>query len=134
MSAADGGLGLVRLMRVAVALGVVSVLAYVGLRLWARYRSGAAGDGQLLEVLGRLSLDAGTQVVLVRVAERRVLLGVAPGGVNLLLELDTVRAPGASLALPDSALAAAVAPSLGPVCAPAVPGPGPDSLPPAPRT
>ncbi len=88
MSGAETGLGFVRLLRVVVALGVVSVLAYVGLRVWARLRRGSEpARPELLQPLAKLHVGGNNHVVLVQVAERRVLLGVAPARVDLLLDL-----------------------------------------------
>jgi flagellar biosynthetic protein FliO len=69
-----------------VSLGVVCLLAYVGLR-WLS-RRGVGGSGGAIRVVARCSIEPRRTVVVVRVAERCFLLGIGEGPMALLAELD----------------------------------------------
>ncbi|QPK62134.1 flagellar biosynthetic protein FliO [Methylomonas sp. LL1] len=70
------------------ALGLV--LAIFGLLIWLLRKTGGlsfAGKSQLAVISG-LSLGMREKLVLVRVGEKQLLLGVTPGRVDKLLELE----------------------------------------------
>ncbi|MDZ4694471.1 MAG: flagellar biosynthetic protein FliO [Deltaproteobacteria bacterium] len=69
-----------------VSLGVVCLLAYVGLR-WLS-RRGVGGSGGAIRVVARCPLEPRRALVVVRVAERCFLLGVGEGPTSMLAELD----------------------------------------------
>ncbi|MCP3979361.1 MAG: hypothetical protein GY716_08535 [bacterium] len=75
---------------VGVVLRLLGVLALVvgGGWAWMRWRRQAGGTEGGLRVLDRALVSRGASVVLIRVAERRILLGVSPEGVRLITELD----------------------------------------------
>lgn len=82
------------LLRVLVALAVVSAAAFWGLR-WLARRGGfgplasAAGDAPQLKVLARVPLEPRKALYLVQVGERTLLLGTGEGGPpSLLIELE----------------------------------------------
>lgn len=73
-----------------VAGGLALVVALIAGLAWVLRRLGgvpAAGRGPL-QVLGGLSVGARERVVLLRVGDRQLLLGVAPGRVQTLQVLD----------------------------------------------
>jgi flagellar protein FliO/FliZ len=73
------------LLRVTVALVVVLGAVILAARLARRVRGlSGGGSGAVLEVLGQLSLGARERAVLVRVGQRQLLIGVAPGNVRTL--------------------------------------------------
>jgi flagellar protein FliO/FliZ len=101
-SSASAGGGMLR-----VTLALILVLAAVFATGWfvrrVRGLSGASSTG--LEVLAQVTLGARERAVLIRVGERQILLGVAPGNVRTLHVLE----PGAAVAPtsimpPDAAL------------------------------
>lgn len=71
-------------------LSLILVLGAIFLVLWALRRmqgmTGRAGRG--VEVLGGVSVGTKERVVVTRVGERYLVLGVAPGSVRTLCELD----------------------------------------------
>lgn len=72
-------------------LGLGFLLALVGVAWWLVRRMGGlqvAGSRAPMRVLGSLPVGARERVVLVQVGEQQLLLGVAPGRVNLLLRLE----------------------------------------------
>lgn len=69
-----------------VSLGVVCLLAYVGLR-WLS-RRGGGGSGSAIRVVARCSVEPRRTLVVVRVADRCFLLGVGEGPMSMLAELD----------------------------------------------
>jgi len=93
-----------------VTLALILVLGAVFATAWFMRRvrglGGASGTG--LEVLGQVSLGARERAVLIRVGERQILIGVAPGNVRTLHVLEagaSTTAPSApSAAPPDLAL------------------------------
>jgi flagellar protein FliO/FliZ len=100
------------LLRVIVALLVVlaAVLAAAWLARRMRAFSGGSGSSSL-ELLGQLSLGARERAVLVRVGDRQLLIGVAPGHVCTLhvLEQPSSPMPAASMPRLDEAGAGTVA-------------------------
>lgn len=78
---------------------VFVVFAVLGSLLWVLRRKGVAsfrftrkgpGSGKQLEVIERLPLTASHSVHLIRVGNRTLLVGVAPGGCTLLERSETV--------------------------------------------
>lgn len=72
------------------ALALVIVLAIFGFFIWLLRKTGNlsfAGKSQLAVITG-LSLGMREKLVLVRVGEKQLLLGVTPGRVDKLLELE----------------------------------------------
>jgi flagellar protein FliO/FliZ len=100
------------LVRVIVALLVVlaAVLAAAWLARRMRAFSGGSGSSSL-ELLGQLSLGARERALLVRVGDRQLLIGVAPGHVCTLhvLEQPSSPMPAASTPQLDEAGAGTVA-------------------------
>jgi flagellar protein FliO/FliZ len=101
------------LLRVIVALLLVlaAVLAAAWLARRMRALSGGGGSSSL-ELLAQLSLGARERAVLVRVGDRQLLIGVAPGHVCTLhvLEQSSASMPAASIAqLGESAAGSAAA-------------------------
>lgn len=68
-----------------VALGVVCLLAYFGLRLFGRRLVGKPGA---MRVVSRLSIEPRRSLVVVDVAGRGFLLGSSEAGVSMLAELE----------------------------------------------
>lgn len=69
-----------------ITLGLVVVVAAIfatawGLRRWGHFRSSPRGE---LQVIGGLSMGPRERLVLVRVGQEQVLLGVAPGRIQTL--------------------------------------------------
>lgn len=88
-----GGYGLA-LVQAAIALVAVIVLAWVVLRWASRLGLGAQRPGGRLEVLERLPLDARRSIVLVRLGDRALLIGVGDGNApRLLLETPLAELP-----------------------------------------
>ena len=77
-SAGGGGYGLA-LLQAVLALAAVSALAWVVLRWAAKRGLGAPRDGAI-ELLERRPLDTRSSVSLLRVGERRFLVGHGDGG------------------------------------------------------
>ena len=72
-------------------LGLGFLLALVGVAWWLVRRMVGlqlAGNRAPIRVLGSLPVGTRERVVLVQVGEQQLLLGVAPGRVNLLHRLD----------------------------------------------
>ena len=81
-------------------LTVIAVLAlaywctrWIGQRGMPGWARGAAG-GEKLQLLWQVSLGKGERLVLVRVHERCLLLGVTGGGISVLTELTEQEAAG----------------------------------------
>jgi len=89
------------LLRVIVALLVVlaAVLAAAWLARRMRAFSGGGGSSSL-ELLAQLSLGARERVVLIRVGDRQLLIGVAPGQVCTLHVLEAPSAPTPAASAP----------------------------------
>ncbi|MEM1415752.1 MAG: flagellar biosynthetic protein FliO [Myxococcota bacterium] len=93
-----GGYG-AALLQGLLSLGAVCLLAWVLLRWGARYRLGVGGRGRHLEVIERVPLDARRALVLVRVGESVLLLGVGEGAApRLIKELPPGELPADSVA------------------------------------
>lgn len=80
-------------------LGLIVVLALIVGLAWMVRRSGAlqGGAAGALRILGGLSMGARERVVLVQVGDTQLLLGVAPGRVQILHVLEepiVLREPG----------------------------------------
>ncbi len=75
---------------VQVLLGLLLVLLVIAAAAWLLRRFGhlQAGAGGALRIVGGLSLGSRERAVLVQVGERQLLLGVAPGRVQMLYVLD----------------------------------------------
>jgi len=100
------------------ALVLVCLLAVIGIRLWARLHPGAGRAIADLARLGSLSLGQGATVHLVRVRGRDFLLGVTPGSVRLLADLDPAGpGPVDAAASPDGAVAPGSVPTPRPATA-----------------
>lgn len=70
-------------------LGAVLALAYVSLAALKRYTSGAVSQrGTLLEVLDSTTLGPNRSVYVVRVGQKRLVLGVTQNQITPLAELD----------------------------------------------
>ncbi len=87
------------------ALGaLLAVLGLVALAAWAARRTGLARpSGTVLRPVASVSLGARERVVVVEVAGRWLVLGVAPGSVRALADLPpaAVEAAPAAPAFPD---------------------------------
>lgn len=75
---------------VTVALAIVLALIYGAAWLLRRVKTFSGNAKQSLTVVEAISVGAKERVVLVRVKNQHVLLGVAPGRVNLLLDMGKV--------------------------------------------
>ena len=75
-------------LRVVIALLVVLGAVIAAGRFAKRMRGFSGGASAGLEVMGRLSLGARERAVLIRVGERQLLIGVAPGNVRTLHVFD----------------------------------------------
>jgi flagellar protein FliO/FliZ len=73
-----------------------------------RYGPKTAGNGATLRVLGSLSLGGRERVMLIEAAGQWIVVGAAPGRVNLLctLERQPDAQPDAQLAVPQNGVAA----------------------------
>ncbi|KAF0193055.1 MAG: flagellar protein FliO/FliZ [Gammaproteobacteria bacterium] len=75
-------------LRIVIGLMVV-VIAIVatawGLRRWGNFRASAQGE---LQIIGGLSMGPRERLVLVRVGDEQLLLGVAPGRIQTLHKLE----------------------------------------------
>lgn len=71
-------------------LGLVAVLAMIGVMAWLARRVGhlPGGVSGSLRILGGLSMGQRERIVLVQVGDKQLLLGVAPGRVQTLHVLD----------------------------------------------
>ena len=83
VQSAGGGM-----VRVFLALGLILALIFAAAWLLRRVRVMQGSGGANIQVLSQVSLGARERAVLVRVAGRELLLGVAPGNVRTLLLLD----------------------------------------------
>ncbi len=71
-------------IRMLLFVALVAVAAWA----WFRYQRNAKAGNRQLQVLDRAFLARGTSVALLRVEDRRLLIGVSPEGVRLLRDLD----------------------------------------------
>ena len=71
-------------------LGLIIVLAMFGGLVWLLRKSGniSLNNKSQLAVISRLSLGVREKLVLVKVGEKQLLLGVTPGRVDKLMELE----------------------------------------------
>lgn len=69
-------------------LGLVIGLLYATLHILRRIGGGNTQAGAMLKILGAAAVGPRERVVLVEVADRILVLGVAPGRVNTLHTLD----------------------------------------------
>ena len=76
------------MLKVLLALAAVVGLIYLLAWLLRRSLSRSTGSAQAIKVLASASVGSRERVVLVDVAGRQLLLGVAPGRVNLLSEFE----------------------------------------------
>jgi flagellar protein FliO/FliZ len=100
------------LLRMVIALLVVLGAVIAAGRFARRVRGFSGGANAALEVIGQLSVGPRERAVLIRVGERQLLLGVAPGNVRTLHVFeDMLIARESTTPSPDSAPAdPAVAP------------------------
>lgn len=70
-----------------VVIGVLLSVLYLIRRFSAGARMGGAG-GQTIKILSSTHLGPREKLILVDVMEKRVLLGVTPGRIDLITELD----------------------------------------------
>jgi flagellar protein FliO/FliZ len=85
------------LLQTLLALGAVSLLAYVVLRYGLKRVYGRAREGAKLRVIEHLPLEPRRSVYLVEVGERYLLLGTGERGVSFLAEVELPEEPGSSL-------------------------------------
>jgi len=79
--------GTLSMLRVSGALVLVLVLVFVASWLLRRVRVFGIGAAPRLGIVAQVSLGARERAVVLRIGERQLLLGVAPGNVRLLTEL-----------------------------------------------
>ena len=95
-SLATGGLPAGNLTSAALRMivGLAIVLALLGATAWVsrRFRVGGGLRGGLIEVISGLSLGTRERVVLLRVGEDQVLVGVSPSGMRTLHVLSRTQA------------------------------------------
>jgi|HubBroStandDraft_1064217.scaffolds.fasta_scaffold21078_2 flagellar protein FliO/FliZ len=72
------------MLRVVIALLIVVGAVLAAGRFARRMRGITGGTNTALEVIGQLPVGARERAVLIRVGERQLLLGVAPGNVRML--------------------------------------------------
>ena len=99
---------------VQILLGLILVLLVIAAVAWLLRRFGhlQSGAGGALRIVGGLSLGPRERAVLIQVGERQLLLGVAPGRVQMLHVLDQ-ELPGAPpVAMPGGGFAARLAAAL----------------------
>ena len=99
---------------VQILLGLVLVLLVIAAAAWLLRRFGhlQAGAGGALRIVGGLSLGPRERAVLIQVGERQLLLGVAPGRVQMLHVLDQELAGAPPAAMPGGGFAARLAAAL----------------------
>jgi flagellar protein FliO/FliZ len=81
----DSASGMVRMM---LALGLVLALVFAAAWLMRRLRVAHGQSAQGIQVISQVSLGARERAVVIRIAGRDLLLGVAPGNVRTLLVLE----------------------------------------------
>lgn len=81
-------------------LGLAAVLALLGATAWAskRFRVSSRLRGGLIEVVSGISLGARERVVLLRVGQDQVLVGLSPSGMRTLHVLGGNAAPAPEFA------------------------------------
>jgi len=92
-------------LRVTVAMVLVLAALMVAAWMARRFRGVGGASTSSLEVLAQVSLGARERAVLLRVGDRQVLIGVAPGNVRTLHVMDGTAsvAPSAAADTADSA-------------------------------
>jgi flagellar protein FliO/FliZ len=90
-------------LRVAVAMMVVLAAVLAAAWLTRRLRGASGGSATGLEVVAQVSLGTRERAVLLKVGDRQLLLGVAPGNVRTLHVLDSIN--GAATPEPSNATA-----------------------------
>lgn len=94
-------------MRMVLALLLVLAAVYAAAALLRRLRVlGPAGTAEL-QVISQVALGARERAVLVRVGERQIVVGVAPGNVRLLWALDEAATPPSQSAVATEPIGAA---------------------------
>lgn len=88
---------------VTIALAVVLALIYAAAWLLRRLKSFNGISKSSLTVVEAVSVGAKERVVLIRVKDRQVLLGVAPGRVNMLVDIGIVEDTPTTPATTDTA-------------------------------
>lgn len=76
------------LLRMVIGLAIVLIAIFAiawSLRRWGRLRSSACGE---LQIIGGLAMGPRERLVLVRVGDEQLLLGVAPGRIQTLHRLE----------------------------------------------
>lgn len=87
------------LLRMVFALGFVCVIAWITLRFAASRGLGTNARGKRLEVIERLTLDPQRSLLIVRVDQRRLLIGIGAGAApQLMTELDASGGPSTGVA------------------------------------
>ncbi len=92
-------------------LGLILVLLVIAAAAWLLRRFGhlQSGAGGSLRIVGGLSLGPRERAVLIQVGERQLLLGVAPGRVQMLHILDRAIPSTPQAAAPGQGFAARLA-------------------------
>lgn len=93
------------IIRMLLSLAFILALIYGGAWLFRRSQLNALLPGQSLRVVAALSVGAREKVVLVQVGEQQVLIGVAPGRVNLLQSYEAAVLPQDASGVKTSGLA-----------------------------
>jgi flagellar protein FliO/FliZ len=95
--AADGSLDVAgSVFQMFLGLALILGLLYATLLFLKRFGGGGAGGANLLKVRGAAPVGPRERVVLVEVAGKVLVLGVAPGRVNTLHTLDATELPPAT--------------------------------------
>jgi flagellar protein FliO/FliZ len=92
------------LLRVVIALLLVLGAVIAAGRLARRVRGMSGAGSSALQVLGQLSLGARERAVLIRVGQRQLLIGVAPGNVRTLHVFDELLPAAQTNSPPDAAI------------------------------
>lgn len=71
-------------------LGLMAVLAVMALIVWVmkRFTPGSLGQQSVVRVVGGVSVGTRERIVVVEVADRWLVVGVAPGQVNSIANLE----------------------------------------------
>jgi flagellar protein FliO/FliZ len=96
-SSSSGGV-----LRVVIALLVVLGAVVVAGRFARRMRGFSAGTNSALQVVGQLTVGPRERAVLIRVGERQLLLGVAPGSVRMLHVFEDAPVAGDATPVPEN--------------------------------
>lgn len=102
-NAADGSLDVAgSVVQMILGLGLIIALLIASLYILKRLGAGRGSAAGLVKVRGATAVGPRERVVLVEVAGKILVLGVAPGRVNTLHTLDTADLPGSTGATPAS--------------------------------